>query len=110
MIKWNCFFGKNVQKFCVSFIEQNIEELKEQKVDKVASDIDEDVSEDVLVTNEEKEEKQEKEEEMETCATNRSFNKRRDCRHIRLLKRSLTCKICKLVRNILVYSGECKSD
>ena len=82
-------------------------------VDKVASDWDEDVSKDVLVTNEEKEEKQEKEEEkeeMETCATNRSFNKRRDCRHIRLLKRSLTCKICKLVRNILVYSGECKSD
>ena len=101
MIKWNYFFGKNVKKFCVSFIEQNIEELKEQKVDKVASDSDEDVSEDVLVSNEE---------EMGTCATSRSFNKRRDCRHIRLLKRSLRCKICKLVRDILVYSGECKSD
>ena len=45
---------KNDQKFCVSFIEQNIEELKEQKIDKVASDSDEDVSEDVLVSNEEK--------------------------------------------------------
>ena len=75
--------------------------MKERKVDKDASDSDEDVSEDVLVSNEE---------EMGTCATSRSFNKRRDCRHIRLLKRSLTCKICKLVRNILVYSGECKSD
>ena len=94
-------FWKNDQKFCVSFIEQNIEEMKERKVDKDASDSDEDVSEDVLVSNEE---------EMGTCATSRSFNKRRDCRHIRLLKRSLTCKICKLVRNILVYSGECKSD
>ena len=88
------FFWKNDQKFCVSFIEQNIEEMKERKVDKDASDSDEDVSN----------------EEMGTCATSRSFNKRRDCRHIRLLKRSLTCKICKLVRNILVYSGECKSD
>ena len=74
--------------------------MKERKVDKDASDSDEDVSEDVLVSNE----------EMGTCATSRSFNKRRDCRHIRLLKRSLRCKICKLVRDILVYSGECKSD
>ena len=80
------------------------------KVDKDATDCSGDERKDVVVRNDEKEEKQEKEEEMETCATNRSFNKRRDCRHIRLLKRSLTCKICKLVRNILVYSGECKSD
>ena len=56
------FFGKNVQKFCVSFIEQNIGEVKEQKVDKVASGCNEDVNKDELVTNEEKE-KEEKEEE-----------------------------------------------
>ena len=58
------FFGKNVQKFCVSFIEQNIGEVKEQKVDKVASGCNEDVNKDELVTNEEKE-KEEKEEEEE---------------------------------------------
>ena len=97
MIKWNYFFGKNVQKFCVSFIEQNIGEVK---VDKDATDCSEDESKDVLVRNEEKEEKQEKEEEeeMETCATNRSYNKKRVCRHMRLTESSLTCAICKLVR------------
>ena len=91
------FFGKNVQKFCVSFIEQNIGEVK---VDKDASDCSEDESKDVLVRNEEKEEKQEKEEEeeMETCATNRSYNKKRVCRHMRLTESALTCAICKLVR------------
>ena len=112
MIKWNYFFGKNVQKFCVSFIEQNIEEVEEQKVDKDATDCDEDGSKDVVLTNEEKEEKQEKEEEeeMETCGTNSSYYNKRVCRHMRLLESSLTCKICKLVRNILLYSGDCKSD
>ena len=108
MIKWNCFW-KNVQKFCVSFIEQNIEEVEEQKVDKDATDCDEDGSKDVVLTNEEKEEKQEKE-EMETCGTNSSYYNKRVCRHMRLLESSLTCKICKLVRNILLYSGDCKSD
>ena len=86
--------------------------MKEQKVDKVASGCNEDVNKDVLVTNEEKEEKQEKEEEeeMETCGTNSSYYNKSICRHMRLLESSLTCKICKLVRNILLYSGDCKSD
>ena len=56
------FFEKNVQKFCVSFIEQNVGEVK---VDKDATDCDEDGSKDVVLTNEEKEEKQEKEEKEE---------------------------------------------
>ena len=77
-----------------------------------ATDCDEDGSKDVVLTNEEKEEKQEKEEEeeMETCGTNSSYYNKRVCRHMRLLESSLTCKICKLVRNILLYSGDCKSD
>ena len=74
-----------------------------------ATDCDEDGSKDVVLTNEEKDEKQEKE-EMETCGANSSCYNKRICRHMRLLESSLTCKICTLVRNILLYSGDCKSD
>ena len=59
------FFLKNVQKFCVSFIDQNNEEVEEQQVDSDATDCDEDGSKDVVLTDEEKEEKEEKEEEEE---------------------------------------------
>ena len=86
---------KNVQKFCVSFIDQNNEEVEEQQVDSDATDCDEYGSKDVVLNNEEK---QEKEEEMETCATNRSYIIKRVCRHMRLTESALTCAICKLVR------------
>ena len=68
------------------------------KVDKDATDCSGDERKDEVVRNDEKEEKQEKEEEMETCATNRSYNIKRVCRHMRLTESALTCAICKLVR------------
>ena len=82
--------------------------MEEQQVDSDATDCDEYGSKDVVLTNEEKQEKEE--EEMETCGTNSSYYDKRICRHMRLLESSLTCKICTLVRNILLYSGDCKSD
>ena len=85
------FFEKNVQKFCVSFIEQNVGEVK---VDKDATDCSGDERKDEVVRNDEKEEKQ----EMETSATHRSYIIKRVCRHMRLTESALTCAICKLVR------------
>ena len=102
------FFWKNVQKFCVSFIDQNNEEVEEQQVDSDATDCDEDGSKDVVLTNEEKQEKEE-EEEMETCGTNSSYYNKSICRHKRLLENTLTCKTCTLLRNILLYSGDWKT-
>ena len=99
---------KNVQKFCVSFIDQNNEEVEEQQVDSDATDCDEDGSKDVVLTNEEKQEKEE-EEEMETCGTNSSYYNKSICRHKRLLENTLTCKTCTLLRNILLYSGDWKT-
>ena len=81
------FFWKKCSKFCISFIEQNIE-VKEQKVDKDATGCNEDVNKDVLVCNEE---------QMETGATNRQYYKR-VCRHMGLSESSPSCAICKLVR------------
>ena len=98
---------KNVQKFCVSFIDQNNEEVEEQQVDSDATDCDEYGSKDVVLTNEEKQEKEE-EEEMETCGTNSSYYNKSICRHKRLLENTLTCKTCTLLRNILLYSGDWK--
>ena len=98
---------KNVQKFCVSFIDQNNEEVEEQQVDSDATDCDEYGSKDVVLTNEEKQEKEE--EEMETCGTNSSYYNKSICRHKRLLENTLTCKTCTLLRNILLYSGDWKT-
>ena len=102
------FFLKNVQKFCVSFIDQNNEEVEEQQVDSDATDCDEYGSKGEVLTNEEKQEKEE-EEEMETCGTNSSYYNKSICRHKRLLENTLTCKTCTLLRNILLYSGDWKT-
>ena len=80
MIKCNVeiiFFGKKCSKFCISFIEQNIEveEEEEQKVEK------DDVSNEGI---------------METDGTNRQY--KRVCRHMGLSESSPSCGICNLVR------------